>query len=98
MAVTAKLTESLPKLAVSPEMRARVQAVADKVEVGMSEVVRDCISEALPKFELALGLVDLDELSQDDLEALGLAVLDDEPEKPAPSTDRFTSGWGPDRG
>lgn len=101
MALKAKLTASLPKLAVTPTLRDRVQAVADRVEVGMSEVVRDCIEAALPNFELQLGLVDFDELSDDDLARIGIARIEEpeeEPAKPPVETNRFNSGWGPDRG
>ena len=64
MAKKAQLTESLPKLAVSPEMRRRVDAVAEAGEVSMADVVRDCIEHTLPLLELQLGVVDLDDLEE----------------------------------
>jgi len=64
MAKKAQLTESLPKLAVSPEMRKRVDAVAEAGEVSLADVVRDCIEHTLPLMELQLGLVDLDDVEE----------------------------------
>ena len=72
MAKKAHLTDSLPKLAVSPEMRKRVEAVADAAEVSMADIERICIGASLPTLELQYGLVDLDDLEDDALEALGL--------------------------
>lgn len=72
MAKKAQLTESLPKLAVSPTTRQRVNAVADAAEVSMADVVRDCIENTLPSLELQFGLVDLDDLGEDALAAFGL--------------------------
>lgn len=108
MARTAKLTSSLPKLAVTPELRDRVEAVADAAEVGMSDVVRDCIMAVLPSLELQLGLVeieDIDEHEATDWAAHERAIpaetpagmLDlDQLERPraVPGT---ATGWGPDR-
>ena len=73
MARKAQLTESLPKLAVSSELRARVEAVANAAEVSMADVERDCLLATLPTMELQLGLVDLDDLEEDQLKELGLA-------------------------
>jgi hypothetical protein len=100
MAKKAQLTESLPKLSVTPEMRRRVQAVADAAEVGMSDVVRDCIVAMLPGIELQLGLIDLDDLNEEDLARVDPWVKHEEelPEGEAPVAVPGTlTGWGPDR-
>ncbi len=65
MAKKAHLTESLPKLAVDPELRRRVEGVADAAEVGMADVQRDCLEAGLPALELQFGLVDLDDVVED---------------------------------
>ena len=57
MAKKAQLTASLPKLAVTPEIRERIEKVADLAEVGMADVVRDCIEAVLPEIERQLGIV-----------------------------------------
>lgn len=58
MARKAQLTDSLPKLAVSPEMRQRVQKVADAAEVGMADIQRDGLALILPLLEVQYGLGD----------------------------------------
>lgn len=60
MARKARYTDSLP-VQMTPEMRARVLAVADAAEVACADVIRDCIENTLPSIELSLGLVDLEE-------------------------------------
>lgn len=92
MARKAQLTASLPKLAVSEEMRRRVQAVADVAEVSMADVARDCIEAQLGTLELQLGLVTLDDLEDHALAALGL-VRNEEPDEPV-KEDRAANCWG----
>ena len=59
MARRRKLTEKI-ETRLTPDWLARLTAVADhpRVDVPVAEVVRDCILDALPRFELALGIVE----------------------------------------
>ena len=73
MARTSKLTAVVP-VAMTPAWRDRLRAVADheRTQVPMAEVIRDCIEAALPGFELALGIRNVDDLDDDELQDLGL--------------------------
>ena len=64
MARKAQLTDSLPKLAVDPETRRRVEAVAEAAEVGMADIQRDGLALLLPMLELQYGLVPLEDVEE----------------------------------
>lgn len=102
MAVKKKLTAAIPTQ-LTPEWRKRVRAVADhpRTQVSMAQVIRDCIEVALPGFELELGLIDLDDLSEGELQVLGLERAPKEPEGPAPVREdraKGSFGWTPPQG
>jgi hypothetical protein len=84
MAIKARLTASLPKLAVDPATRDRIQRSADVAEVSMADVVRSCIEAALPRIELQLGVVTLDDLDADTLASLGIERHEEEAPPAAP--------------
>ncbi len=79
----------------------RLQEVADHPHVNddLAAVVRDCIMDALPRFEQGLGIMAGGEEVVDLAEQLGVAKGLPEADKdklvPKPGT---SSGWGPDRG
>lgn len=59
----------------------RITAVADheQIQDSLAAVIRDCIELTLPKFELELGIRGLDDLTEDEMQALGLDRLPDTP-------------------
>jgi hypothetical protein len=48
MAVTAKFTEQIVVL-VTKETRAELEELADVAEESLSKVIRDCVTEGLPR-------------------------------------------------
>jgi len=83
MAIKKQYDATVPTQMTS-EWKARVKAVADheRINDSLSAVIRDCIEVALPGFERELGIRTLDDLSEGELEALGLNRLAEEAEKP----------------
>lgn len=72
----------------------RIKAVSDheRINDSIAAVVRDCIETALPGFELELGIRDLDDLDEAELEGLGLNRV---PEgAPTPREDRAKGSFG----
>ncbi len=72
----------------------RIKVVSDhpKIQDSLAAVIRDCIETTLPGFELELGIRELDDLSEDELAALGLNKV---PEQPAPQReDRARGSFG----
>jgi len=77
----------------------RIQAVADHPTIAdsLASVVRDCVELALPGFELELGIRQLDDLTEGELDALGLNRLPNEaPKREDRAAGSF--GWFPPEG
>ena len=93
MAIRKQYDATIPTQ-VTSEWKARIKAVADheRINDSMAAVVRDCIEVALPGFELELGIRDLDDLTDGELEALGLNRLAEE--APAQREDRAKGSFG----
>lgn len=96
MAKTAKYTETLP-VQLTPEWKARIKAVSDhpRIADGLAQVVRDCIELALPGFELELGLVELDDMDDAQIEALGITRPAPAPEPQREDRAKGSFGWTP---
>lgn len=73
MAIKKKFDAAVP-VQMATSWKDRVQAVADHPQINdsLSSVIRDCIEQALPVFELELGIRELDDLDETELAALGL--------------------------
>ena len=80
---------------LTSEWRDRLKAVSDheRINDSIAAVVRDCIEVALPGFELELGIRTMDDLSEGELEALGLNRLAEEAPTPV-REDRARGSFG----
>lgn len=82
MAIKKKYGAAVP-VQLTDDWKARVRTVADheRIQDSMAAVIRDCIEVALPGFELELGLRDLEDLTEGEVQALGLEKLPEEPRR-----------------
>lgn len=94
MAIKKKYGATIP-VQMTQEWKDRIQAVADdpKINDSLAAVVRDCVEVALPGFELELGIRTLDDLSEGELEALGVTRQAAEAATPA-REDRAKGSFG----
>lgn len=82
MAVKKQFTASLP-VQLTPEWRDRLRAVADHeaVQSSIAAVIRDCIAFSLPGIEIQLGLLAIEDLTDEDLANMGLERTPEESEE-----------------
>ena len=94
MAVTRKYTDALP-VQLTQAWRDRVKVVADheRIQDSMASVIRDCIETALPRWEIELGILDIAELDDEQLAAIGLARAVETPRREDRAAGSF--GWTP---
>jgi hypothetical protein len=83
MAIVKKYSASVP-VQLEPAWRARLQAVADHpaVEVSLAAIVRHCIEAALPQLELEVGILNVEELDDEQLAALGVVRVEEKGPEP----------------
>lgn len=74
----------------------RIKVVSDhpKIQDSLAAVIRDCIETALPGFELELGIRGLDDLNEEELAALGLNKIPDQPTPPREDRAKGSFGYG----
>ena len=95
MAIKKQYVAAVP-VQMTQEWKDRVKAVADHETINdsLAAVIRDCIEVALPGFELELGIRTLDDLSEGEIEALGLnRVAKEAPAQPV-REDRARGSFG----
>ena len=100
MAIRKKYDATVP-VQMAQDWKDRIQVVSDHPQINdsLAAVIRDCVEVALPGFELELGIRDIDDLSEGELEALGLNRVPAAPAAPA-REDRAKGsfGWVPPEG
>ncbi len=100
MAVTRKNNATVP-VQMEQAWKDRVKAVADheRINDSLAAVIRDCVEVALPGFELELGIRDLDDLTDGEVEALGLSREEAAPAAPqVEDRAKGSFGWVPPTG
>ncbi len=101
MAIKKKFDGKPVPVQLSAEWRARIQEVSDheRINDSLAAVIRDCVEVALPGFELELGIRDLDDLTDGEVEALGLSREEAAPAAPqVEDRAKGSFGWVPPKG
>lgn len=86
-------TATLPATRCTEDMRVDVDAVAKATGVDKADVIRDALAAFLPQAKLELQLVSLDDLSDEQLGALGVQRVE-----PAGRDAPPPGCWGRDAG